>query len=95
MAECAYVWFRKTAGHPAWAAGLIVANFYRGEEEFDADLHGPTEDANFPPTDYGVLEVTVGEHNAMDTYSQANPGGYGKHVDDPTGVPTLAEGTQP
>jgi hypothetical protein len=95
MAECAYVWFRKTAGHPAWPAGLIVANFYRGEEAFDEDLHSPTEDANFPPADYGVLEVTVGEHGTMDTYVQANPGEYGKHVDDPTGSPSLADGTNP
>ena len=90
MPSCYYVWFRKTAGD-GYAAGEIAGNHFNGLMAFDAGkmkkLTGdpPTED-----TDFGILEVTESDHNTMQT--NVASGTYGKHVDDPTGTPSLADG---
>ena len=83
---CYYVWFRKTTGDPDFVQTQISGNHMNGIMEFDADTF-----AHADTTNYGVLEVAAGDFSTMDA-SMMSGGTYGKHVDDPEGTPTLADG---
>jgi len=82
-----YIWFRKTTGDPDFVQGQIAGNHKSYTMDYDANLFAHPTD----PTNYGVLEVAEGDHTTMES-SMASGGTYGKHVDDPEGTPTLADG---
>jgi len=86
MATCTYVWFRKTTGDETFPITMIVANHFRGDMEFSVDTCSPDDTDN-----YGVLEVSLEDFEYMQSHAMTGLG-YGKHVDDPTGTPTLADG---
>jgi hypothetical protein len=82
---CYYVHFRKTTGDPDFVQGRISGNHMNAVMDYTADEFAP-EDA----TNYGVLETSLADFDAMQT--NVASGTYGKHIDDPTGTPTLADG---
>ena len=87
MPSCYYVMFRKTTGaEPDEVQGQIMGNFSNLVSSFDEDAFEPQD-----PTNYGVLETTQTDYETIEV-NLIGTGTPGKHVDDPTGTPTLADG---
>ena len=84
--SCWYVHFRKTTGgEPDILQGQIVGCHYR-LNDWDADAFGHEDTTN-----YGNLTISEANHDSIISNLQSE-GTPGKHVDDPTGTPTLADG---
>ena len=86
---CYYVWFRLAAGD-GLLAGQIIGNHSCPTSDYDADSMRKTDGAAID-VDYGALETEPADFDAMES-SVPTTGSYGKHVDDPEGTPTLADG---
>jgi hypothetical protein len=84
---CYYVHFKETAGG-GLSAGEIVGAFMNAGSYSDSMCK---QDGDGAVADYGVLEVNESDYNTM-VANKSGSGTWGKHVDDPTGTPTLASG---
>ena len=84
-----YIHFRETAGD-GLAAGEIAGAMYSAGT-FDATSMAK-RDLDGAISGYGVLEVTESDYNTMVSNFNEGAGTWGKHVDDPTGTPSLAAG---
>lgn len=85
---CYYVWFRKIADPliPEEKVGQITGNHENKVKDF---IHG--EMAHVDPVNYGVLEINEADYTEMQD-SAMTTGTYGKHIENPTTTPTLADG---